>query len=156
MTKEPLTLLNTRWGYLCLAHVRQPPTPLSPYQPACNLLNLRGLVFNFIKKKVSAALSYICCGFFLSDKVFYKYKFFHFSGTGLVGFQRRRLLRSRLDQHRESKSEHEAIRSLESRKIRVGIQLGLPHHRYLSVNINSKIIPLTTLLCPFKALNLYL
>jgi hypothetical protein len=59
-------------------------------------------------------------------------------GSGPVGFQRRRLHRSRLDQHRESESEHEAIRSLESRKIRIGIQLDLPHDRYLFNNIYLK------------------
>jgi hypothetical protein len=43
-------------------------------------LNLRGLWLNFINKKFlllfifSVALSFFCCGFFFSDKVFYRYR----------------------------------------------------------------------------------
>ncbi len=55
-------LYYTRWEYPCLAWVDQPapppPAPL-PHQPAH--LNLRGLVFNFIKKIALAALSFFCC-----------------------------------------------------------------------------------------------
>jgi hypothetical protein len=51
----------------------RPPPSLS----ASPHLNLRGLVFNFIKKKVSVALSFFCCGFFFSVEVFYRYRFLY-------------------------------------------------------------------------------
>jgi hypothetical protein len=50
----------------------RPARPPPPPQSASLHLNLRGLVLKF---KVSVALSFFCCGFFCSDEVFYRYRF---------------------------------------------------------------------------------
>jgi hypothetical protein len=53
-------------GYLCLAPVPQQAPP--PHQPACISINLKGLVFNFIKKFFGNCFS--VANFFFLDKDF--------------------------------------------------------------------------------------